>query len=233
MSTASVPMQCQAPHMPAASHARVHRRQLERCSTTQHTHLGLWLRILPNERTVMGVCDLEAGPICLHKLAIRRPILLKVAGVRPASLDAGRTRRLDAGVRRASLNTGKASASMHFALAILTLIPAHTSPRIHAQMSATWCSMKVPRDKHCQGPLPHFPVETCHTQACWRAPAQALTHTTSFCQTSVTAANSHACSCFAAACVACCTYALSHLRRSHLFPLAQVWMPSPCFLPSR
>jgi hypothetical protein len=43
MSTASVPTQCPAPHMPAASHAlRAHRRQLLRRSTTHHTPHTPW-----------------------------------------------------------------------------------------------------------------------------------------------------------------------------------------------
>jgi hypothetical protein len=96
--------------MPAASHARVRTaRQLLRRSTTHHTHLALCLRIFENEGTVLGVRDLEAAPICLHKLALRRPLLLETARVRPASL-----------------GTNEDAASMNHVRIILTIIPAHT-----------------------------------------------------------------------------------------------------------
>ena len=101
--------------VPSTAHARclartrALRRQLLRHSTTHHTHLGLFLRVVENEGTVFGVRDLEAAPICLHKLAFRRPPLVEGARVRPASL-----------------GTGEDAASMHHVLMILTIIPAHT-----------------------------------------------------------------------------------------------------------
>jgi hypothetical protein len=65
--------------------------------------------MVENEGTVFAVCDLEAAPTYLHKLALRRPILLEAARICPVSL-----------------GTGEDAASMVIVLMKLTIIPAHT-----------------------------------------------------------------------------------------------------------
>ena len=131
MSTASMPTQCPAPHMPAASHSRLHRRQRERRSTTQHTHLGLGRWLLENEATSLVICDLKAAPIRLHKLALRRRIHLEVARVLPAENSIGTL-------------AGPLTAPVGNAPLKITLVSADTSQCTHAQMSAwsavTWCT---------------------------------------------------------------------------------------------